>query len=107
MLKILCKRESVENITRIVFENSTTIGVRFFEMERMILKRKSFVLDTSLGKVEIKANFFNGRGWSFVPEFESLKKISSQRGLPLIQVREIIDFEVKKMGKELLKEVEN
>ncbi len=107
LLKILCKKENIENITKVVFENSTTIGVRFFEMERMTLKRKSFLLDTSLGKVEIKANFFDSRGWIFVPEYESLKEISTVKGLPLINVKKVIDLEVKSRKDELISEVEN
>ncbi len=107
VLKVLCKKDKVDEILNIIFTNSSTIGVRFWEMERRVLERRSFYVDTSFGKVEIKANFFERRGWFFSPEYESLKKISDIKGLSLLQIKKIVDVELEKKRERLIEEVEN
>ncbi len=106
MLSVLCKREDLDSLCDIIFENSTTIGVRFYEVKRRTLKRKQFSFNTSLGEILIKANYFEGDGWRFVPEYESLKKISTLKNLPVLKIKDIVRFEIEKNREKLLKEVE-
>ena len=53
-LTVLCKEEKRAEIEQVIFEETTTIGIRRTAMERTILKREMQEIDTSLGKAVLK-----------------------------------------------------
>ena len=91
MLSVLCTKRLLPEMKSIIFNNSTTIGIREYVVAKTILERQEKEIDTELGKVRIKYSYFNGREIRFKPEFEDLKNLATQHGLSLNEVEKIIN----------------
>jgi uncharacterized protein (TIGR00299 family) protein len=53
-LNVLCKKEELEKLDQLIYEETTTIGIRRQRMERSVLKRETQQISTSLGDVRVK-----------------------------------------------------
>lgn len=91
MLSVLCSKNSAPEMKSIIFNNSTTIGLREYQVTKTVLKRQEKEIETELGKVRVKCSYFQGKEIRFKPEFEDLKKLASQHGLSLNEVEKIIN----------------
>ncbi len=70
----------------IAFETSTG-GVRYFPVQRLVAEKSSASVDTRFGTVELKMNVFPGAiAPRFTPEFESCRKLAEAAGAPLQDV---------------------
>ena len=65
----------------IIFNETTTIGIRRYKVERTILKRHEAKAKTAYGEVELKICEKNGIVYRY-PEYESVKKLCEAAGLP-------------------------
>jgi len=90
MLSVLCPQNLLPKMKSIIFNNSTTIGIREYAVAKTVLERTAKVIETELGTVRVKCSYFNGREIRFKPEFEDLKKLAAQHGLSLNEVERII-----------------
>jgi uncharacterized protein (TIGR00299 family) protein len=84
----LCPPDRVPDVARTLFEESTTIGVRFTEVRRAILARELVTLATEYGPVPFKVSRLEGRVVTITPEFAEVARIAREKGLP---VREVLD----------------
>jgi pyridinium-3,5-bisthiocarboxylic acid mononucleotide nickel chelatase len=78
-----------EAIAGVLFSHSTTIGVRYQEMQRDTLEREMRTIDTPLGAVRFKVASRDGRVLNAAPEFEDCARIAGERGLPIKEVQAI------------------
>ncbi len=78
-----------EAIAAVLFAHSTTIGVRYQEMQRDMLEREIRSIDTPLGPVRFKVATRAGRVLNAAPEFDDCAKIAAERGLPIKEVQAI------------------
>jgi uncharacterized protein (TIGR00299 family) protein len=90
MLSVLCDKKLRQDIKSIIFNSSTTIGLREYPVTKTVLERAEKQIDTELGKVGVKYSYFQGREIRFKPEFEDVKKLADQHGLNLSEVEKII-----------------
>jgi len=90
MLSVLCSKKIVAEMKSIIFNNSTTIGLREYPVTKTVLDRQEKEVETELGKVRVKCSSFQGKEIRFKPEFEDLKKLAIQHGLSLNEVEKII-----------------
>jgi uncharacterized protein (TIGR00299 family) protein len=92
-LSVLCKETDRELLIKTILKETTTIGLRFYEVNRVVLNRETKLIDTEFGKVRIK---FSGLGEEILkatPEYEDCKRIAKKLKIPLIEVMErIIKF---------------
>ena len=88
VLTALCPASRVDEIGRILFEETTTIGVRWAAYQRRVLPREIVSLDTAYGPVPFKVSRLAGRPVTATPEFEAVRRLARDKGLP---VREILD----------------
>jgi len=90
LLTVLTDAERKEEIARVIFTHTSTIGIREFEAERMVLERSVRRVSTEYGDVRIKVS--EGYGVKKEkPEFEDLKAISEKTGMSLAQIRKIVE----------------
>lgn len=80
LLTVICKKDQVSGMERIIFKETTTIGIRRQKMERTVLKREKRTVVTPLGDVEVKVCIFDGEEYIY-PEYESVKKICKKTGV--------------------------
>ena len=91
MLSVLCSKNVAPEMKSIIFNNSTTIGLREYPVTKTVLKRQEKEIETELGKVRVKCSYFQGKEIRFKPEFEDLKKLATLHGLSLNEVEKIIN----------------
>ena len=80
LLTVICKEDQVSGMERIIFKETTTIGIRRQKMERTVLKREKRTVVTPLGDVEVKVCIFDGQEYIY-PEYESVKKLCKKTGV--------------------------
>lgn len=88
VLTVLCAREKVADLSAILFQESTTIGLRWTECQRLRLDRELVVVQTAYGPVTFKVSRLGGQPLTATPEFEEVRRIAREKGLP---VREVLD----------------
>ena len=86
LLKVLCSENKKGNIIDTIFEETTTIGVRTYEVERHCLERRIENVSTPYGKVRVKVAERNGKVLNIQPEYEDCKEIAEKKKLPLKEV---------------------
>ena len=91
MLSVLCNKRLITEIKAIIFNNSTTIGLREYAVTKTVLERQEKEIETELGKVSVKYSYFQGREIRFKPEFNDLKKLADLHGLSLNEVEKVIN----------------
>lgn len=89
LLTVLCAQQDKETMERILFRETTTIGIRQTKMERTILPRKICTFSSSLGEAIVKVCSLEGETWVY-PEFESIRKLAQEHHLPLKEVQKLI-----------------
>ena len=89
LVTVLAAPNLREAITAILFSHSTTIGVRYQEMQRDTLDREIRSIETPIGSVRFKVATRGGRVLNAAPEFEDCARIAAERGLPIKEVQAI------------------
>ncbi len=89
LVTVVAPPERRDALTAILFAHSTTIGVRYQEMQRDTLAREIRSLDTPLGAIRFKVATRDGRVLNAAPEFDDCARIATERGLPLKEVQAI------------------
>lgn len=95
LLSALVGRKRLDDVLRVFFSQTTTLGVRIQQTERRKLPRVQKEVRTSLGVVKVKAILVDGQE-KLMPEFEECKRIASELNLPLIEVYQKIQSELRK-----------
>jgi pyridinium-3,5-bisthiocarboxylic acid mononucleotide nickel chelatase len=87
LLSIIAPPAAREPLTSIVFRETTTIGVRYGEMDRECLDREMVTVDTPLGRVGIKVARRNGNVMNASPEFDDCARLAAESGRPVKDVQ--------------------
>lgn len=86
-LEVICRAETREKLSEIIFDETTTIGVRYYPVQREELTRVRTLVDTELGQIEAKqVSTTSGHTYTY-PEYESMKSIASELGISMKSVR--------------------
>ncbi len=85
LLTVLCTDADREEMVKLIFKHTPTIGIRESEKERRILQRREETVSTVLGDVRVKVS----EGYGVTrrkAEYEDLKKLAGEKGLSLREV---------------------
>jgi len=77
-----------QDMTEILFAESTTLGLRYSEVEREVLERKLVRVSTRFGKVTVKLGLRDGRVLNAAPEFEDCRRLASRKSVSLKEVQQ-------------------
>lgn len=102
-LTTLAKIGQAEELADIIFNETTTIGIRFYSAERRTLDREIKSINTSYGKVRIKVSKLKGKVINVSPEYDDAKHIADQKGMPLKKLLESLRTECVKYGSHIRK----
>lgn len=89
-LQIILPENLLKDMARIVFKETTTLGIRFRKESRKILEREECPIKTKWGEVRIKKGYMDGKIVNAAPEYSDCKKIADKHGIPLKLVFEEI-----------------
>ncbi len=84
----LCDAEKIRAVADALFHNSTTLGVRMRQEQRIVLDRHWESVRTEWGKVRIKMGVWNGETSITAPEFEDCRTLAETAGVPVRRVYE-------------------
>ncbi len=82
MLSVLVKEENLKAAEQVIFRETTAIGLRKQKMERTVLSREIQVRDLPEGQVRMKVCSIGDETYCY-PEYEDLRKISRETGVPV------------------------
>jgi len=89
-LTVICREADREGLIEIILKETTTIGLRFHEVKRKVLKREIRLTDTEFGKVRVKLSRLGDEILKITPEYEDCKRIAKKHKIPLAEVIEKI-----------------
>lgn len=88
LLQVLAIPEHEEVLSRMIFEETTTIGIRRRPMSRRVLDREMVTVETPHGMIAVKVARFEGRVVNVSPEYEDCARLARETGLPFHQIRD-------------------
>ena len=81
ILSVVASPERQEDLTGILFLETSTLGLRVYSAERRVQAREIVEVDTVHGRVRMKVS-----GNSFAAEYEDCRRVAMERGVPLRQI---------------------
>jgi hypothetical protein len=87
LLTLLCKREQLDSITRLLMAETTTLGVRYYEANRRVAERIVETVETEYGMIRIKVARSGDSTLHFQPEYEDCAQAARSRNVSLIEVQ--------------------
>jgi uncharacterized protein (TIGR00299 family) protein len=88
LLSVLCRLAQREELSRMLFAETTTLGVRFHQVRRQALERKIVRVETEYGPIDVKVARLNGNIVNEMPEYEQCRTAARNANVPLRQVEE-------------------
>ncbi len=99
-ISALVTAELHEVVSNILLAETSTFGIRSYEVDRKILERSVIKLSSPWGKVKVKVGTMEGNVLHISPEYEDCQRIAREKGLPLKKVYdEIARLANQKLGK--------
>ena len=89
----LCEINDTDKLSKIIFDETTTLGLRIYPASRKKLGREIKTIKTKYGDVKVKVSKLKNEIKNAIPEYEDLAKIARNKKIPLKKVYE----EVKKL----------
>lgn len=83
LLSVLCARDQKEAMMQLLFTETTTIGVRSYEVNRRALRRSIVQVETQYGPIDVKVAHLDGRVVNEMPEFEQCRAAAVKANVPL------------------------
>lgn len=90
LFTVMCREEDRERIAGLIFRNTTTLGMRVYHCERMILERSEKTLHTEFGDVRCK----EASGYGVVRsklEYDDVRRLAKSSGRSIREIRDIIE----------------
>jgi len=87
-LSVIVSHELRAAAEEIIFRETTTFGIRAYEVERRKLLRESVSVETELGRVNVKLGRLGGELITVSPEYDDCRRLAAEQGVPLKDVYE-------------------
>jgi uncharacterized protein (TIGR00299 family) protein len=88
LLTVIAAEDRADALTDILFEQTTTFGVRGYRAERRVLARETHTVDTSFGPIRVKTARSGDRLVRVAPEYEDCRAAAEKAGVALESVYE-------------------
>ena len=88
LLSILCREEQRAGLNELLFSETTTLGIRAYEVERRALERRIVTVETQYGPIDVKVAQLNGHIVKEMPEYEQCRQAAREANVPLRIVEE-------------------
>jgi uncharacterized protein (TIGR00299 family) protein len=89
LVTIICPEPKLDEVTTVVFRETTTIGFRYLPMGRIELSRRIEMVKTPFGPIRMKVSVYNGEVVQAMPEYEDCRQAALRAGVPLKEVQRI------------------
>jgi uncharacterized protein (TIGR00299 family) protein len=96
MLSVLAPAHLETKMTEIILKETTTLGIRVRPIHRHTAQRQIRPFESSLGKVNVKIKLYAGDVLEIAPEYEDIRQIAKDHGVPFIEVQRIVTEEARR-----------
>lgn len=86
LITVLCLPGDAQALQRLIFTETSTLGLRVREERRVFLDRKFVAVQTEWGEVHVKVGLLHGEEVNAMPEYEDCRAIAENHSVPLKQV---------------------
>lgn len=103
-LSVLVATIDLERTSAFILEQTSSIGVRHYRVDRSILTREEFEVDTQYGRIKVKQVTTPSGAKRHKIEFESLRKLKDLHNIPIFQLEQelypLLSHKMPNYGKE-------
>jgi len=103
-LKVITDKENVERLSRMLIDETGSLGVRMYPCERRILAREVIPIEIEIDglKEQVRVKVARDGKDNIVqlkPEYDDVKKIADKTSKPLRKVMKIVERKARKILK--------
>lgn len=88
LLTLLCRPDERETFMQLLFTETTTLGIRSYEVDRQALERETVSVETQYGPVNVKVARLGDSIVNVMPEYEDCRRVARKANVPLRVVQE-------------------
>ena len=88
LLTVLCNASESAALERLIFRETSTLGVRIRQDQRRCLKRQHMPVQTPYGEIRMKVGLLAGEEMNAAPEFEDCRAAATQHNVALKLVQQ-------------------
>jgi len=85
-VQVIAHPHAKERLAGLLFQESGTLGVRFFYTQRQVIEREEVEIESPWGNIKVKKIIQADNTTHLVPEYESCRKIARAKGLALREI---------------------
>jgi uncharacterized protein (DUF111 family) len=93
LVQVVCTKSRRDAIIDRLLLETTSIGIRYYNVHRRILERDQAKIETTYGLIAVKRIKYPDGNFRIVPEYEVCKKIAYENNIPIKKVYETITRE--------------
>jgi uncharacterized protein (TIGR00299 family) protein len=97
LLSVLCATGEKEAVMKLLFTETTTLGVRSYEVTRQALPRSVVRVETQYGPIDVKVAHLDGRVVNEMPEFEQCRQAAARANVAVKIVEDAARVAVSKL----------
>jgi len=86
LLSVITSKEYFDSVVQVLLEETSTLGVRHYDVDRVVLPRKQIMIMTPFGKVRVKIGGLDESTRTISPEYEDCRKIALKKEIPVKRV---------------------
>ncbi len=98
LLSVICAPSDIDKLSEIIFAETSTLGIRIDQRERLCLQREIVTVETKYGAVRLKLARKAGEVVNVQPEYEDCKSAAASHGVPVKLVQALALAEYYKPG---------
>jgi uncharacterized protein (TIGR00299 family) protein len=83
LLSVLCGEDEREKLLDLLFNETTTLGIRSYQVDRRALERRTVRVETQYGPIDVKVAALNGHIAKEMPEYEQCRLAAIESNVPL------------------------
>ncbi len=85
-LAVICDQQKIRELEQIIFQETTTIGIRRSQMERTILPREDASMMLKEGELRVKKCTLPDGQIRYYPEYESVLELAQRNGVSAVSI---------------------
>ena len=89
-ISVLIDSPLLDEVCKILFTETSTIGLRYYNINRKVATRKSIPVTVPWGQATVKISSYDGKVCSITPEYEDCKGLATTANIPLKQVQQAV-----------------
>ena len=93
LVQVICPPERVPAALTVIFNETSSLGVRIQPVRRMVLRREERILTTSMGDLKVKCVLTPDGRERLIPEYDECRRLAREHGRPLTDIYALVQRE--------------